>query len=535
MPNTEVMIPPWVRAESPDTFELLDDQSVMFQPQFGRNLTQVQSWSDPRWKLHRKYSAMRLDERSMLVSTILETRGKALKVYVTPNLPLRGSFPATEVFTNGTFVNSTNGWLTSDTTLSLYASERMLRVIAAANGDTVVSPGLVSVSSRAPYLMRVMTRLGRVSGTDFITSLRMGTTSFGNDIGESSAAVQDGYKTQVFVPLRTDVYPGLVWYRSNYSIMPNDFFHVNYISLARCMLVDVGTNKLLNSEALSNATWSATNMGSTLTNTTAPNGTATADVLVENTAAGQHYITTATPIVVPGAPGAYTLSAALKAGTKAYGRLAIAETTSATIVGAIFNLNSGTVGTTATGANWSGLATFVNSLGGGWWECAISANKINAAPSLNAFIMLANSMTNDTYTGSSQNIIAWRPTLSSGSFPGRLINTGSSADDGGSPNGGAAHIRGGPLSQNGLLLPYDWVEFMTNSGSELKQVTAPFNTDAFGRGYLQFRPGLSSLVGADAAVAIQDPFGRFRMMDGTSYDDKWGLYVDANLDLTEAY
>jgi hypothetical protein len=535
MPSTETMLPPWVRPEAPENIQLLDDQSQMFEPAFSRNSPQVQSWSDPRWLLKRKYTAVRLDERSMLNSTILEARGRVIPIRVFPQAPLRGSFPATELITNNSFVNSVQGWIVSDVSLTLSASERVLRVTHANVGDTVVGPGAATVVANAPYVLRAMFRLGRESGAGPTWSLRIGTSSFSNEVSEGATFATDGYKTLIGVPNTTTIYPGLVWYRSAYGNMANDFYSLQYTSLARCMLIDVGANKLARSQELSDVYWNRVGLASIATNTTAPDGGATADVLTETTSAQPHYIVNSSPITVLSSILDYAYSAALKAGTRSIARLSLQEVTSSTAIQAWFNLNSGTVVANTLGTNWANLRTFTNSLGNGWWECSIVGQKRNSAVQLFAFVALASSNAADSYTGNGSTLTAWRPTLSQSSVPGRLIQTTASQDDGGSPNGGACHIKGAPASLNGLLLPYDWVEIITTTGSELKQVTAPLNTDANGRGYLQFRPGLSGLAGADAPVIVLEPSGRFKLKNGVASDNRWGLYQDAELELTEYY
>lgn len=535
MPISEVMLPPWVRPESPERIQLIDDQTIAFQPAFARNAPQFQTFADPRWGWTRRYSAMRNDERGALLSVLNDMRGKVIKCYLTPHNPFRGAMVAPELVTNGTFVNSTSGWILSDPTIQLSAIERLMRVTVGANGDTVVMAGGVSVVANAPYALRMMLKLGRITGTGPQTTLRLGTSSFSNDVGESSLFDTDGYKVAAFVPSTTTVYPAFTWYRSSYSAMPGDFFYVHYFSMTRCLLVDVGVNKLLHSQDLTQGYWTRVGISSITVNTTAPDGTATADILVETNSTQLHQIT-ASSGAASGAPSNWAFAAALKPGTRTIARLAVSESTSSGVLQAWFNLNSGTSVANSTGLNWSALRTFVSSLGGGWWECAVVGRNTNGASVITPLVALASSNAAVSYPGSSSTLTVWRPTLSASGLPGRLISTGAGGDDGGSPNGGAAHIKGGPASVNGLIMPGDWFEIVTSTGSELKQATAPLNTDESGRGYLQFRPGLTGQVLFDGVVIVTDPFGRFRLMNGVEYENRFGLYVDASqLEFTETY
>lgn len=537
MPISELMLPPWVKPETPERIQLIDDQTIVFQPQFARNSPQIQSFSDPRWGWTRRYRGMRQEDRSMLLSTLNEMRGKAIKVLLTPHAPFRGSFSASELITNGTFANSINGYGTSDATVALSASERVLRLTQAAYGDTATGQAGATVVANFPYVMRVMLKLGRISGTGPITSIRLGTSTYSNEVGESSAFTTDGYKTQVFVPSTTTVYPSIVWYRSNYGVMPNDYVDVTYLSLTRCIVADVGVNKVWHSQDLTQSYWGRTGLSAVNANSSiAPDGSATAEALVETNSTQEHLIFPNSG-VASGAASNWSFSAALKPGTRTIARLAVGESTSSTLIQAWFNLNSGTAVTNTLGTNWSNLRTYVNCLGNGWWECAVVGRNTNGATLITPYVALASSNAAVSYPGSTSNLIyAWRPTLSASGIPGRLVNTGASSDDGGSPNGGAAAIKGGPLSVNGLILPGDWVELVTSTGSELKQVTAPLNTDAFGRGYLQFRPGLTGQMLADAPIVVTEPFGRFKLLNGIEYDNLFGLYSDANqLEFTEVY
>ena len=87
------------------------------------------------------------------------------------------------------------------------------------------------------------------------------------------------------------------------------------------------------------------------------------------------------------------------------------------------------------------------------------------------------------------------------------------------------------MSANGLLLADDFFEI----GGELKQCTAPLNSDASGLGYLQFRPLLAGAPADNDPVFINQPMGRFKLMNSYEYDNEFGLYMDATVELTEVY
>jgi hypothetical protein len=137
----EVLIPPSVRPESPVEVEPVDDQTVVFSPQFARGISQRQTWGDPLWSMRLRYKGLSEADRALLKAAIGKSRGKGANLRVTPGLPLRGSFPATELLTNGDFSNGTTGW-SAGAEYSISASDRVLRakVISAISGGTVTYP-----------------------------------------------------------------------------------------------------------------------------------------------------------------------------------------------------------------------------------------------------------------------------------------------------------------------------------------------------------------------------------------------------------
>ena len=93
------------------------------------------------------------------------------------------------------------------------------------------------------------------------------------------------------------------------------------------------------------------------------------------------------------------------------------------------------------------------------------------------------------------------------------------------------NLKGLPASTNGLLLAGDFFEV----NNELKQCTAPLNSDAAGLGFVQFRPSLHTPPADNAAVIISNPLGRFMISDGLGWDAMFGSYMEVNLTLDEVY
>jgi len=170
------------------------------------------------------------------------------------------------------------------------------------------------------------------------------------------------------------------------------------------------TNLLTYSEQFDNAAWTKSNATVTANATTAPDGTLTADKLVENTATGAHYAYQ-TPTL---AATSYTLSAYLKAGERNWSLL---NCFAGTQFYAYFNLATGTIGLTS-----AGVVASLNSVGNGWYRCAIQFTPSAGASDLG--IRSASSDGGSNYTGNGfSGIYIWGAQLEAGAFATSYIPT----------------------------------------------------------------------------------------------------------------
>jgi hypothetical protein len=122
-------------------------------------------------------------------------------------------------------------------------------------------------------------------------------------------------------------------------------------------------NLLLQSQTFDNASWTKTAATVTPNATTAPDGTLTADKLVEDTSTSQHR-TDQTPT---SPAGAQTFSVFAKAAERAFMGLRIGS------IGCGFNLSDGT-----TYALSAGVTATIVSAGDGWYRCSISVSSAAA-------------------------------------------------------------------------------------------------------------------------------------------------------------
>jgi hypothetical protein len=156
-------------------------------------------------------------------------------------------------------------------------------------------------------------------------------------------------------------------------------------------------NILQYSEDFTNIWWSK--IASTISSnaTTAPNGTLTADKLIESATNTVHYVTRTNAEFIAGTT--YTLSFYAKASERTW--LAIAYNNESNRV-AWFNLTTGVVGTVQ--ANIT--ATSIESVGNGWYRCSITSTTASTQPYPSACVTNANGVISYTGDGTS-GIFIW--------------------------------------------------------------------------------------------------------------------------------
>ncbi len=145
-----------------------------------------------------------------------------------------------------------------------------------------------------------------------------------------------------------------------------------------------GYNLLTWSQEFDNAAWTKTNTTVTANATTAPDGTTTAEKLVENSATDFHTARPTTSV------GTITATECLSVFAKASERswLALQMGSSRT---AYFNLSAGTIGTTS--ANTTATMT---ALANGWYRCSVAGERVATQGNQ---ILLASGDNTASYTG----------------------------------------------------------------------------------------------------------------------------------------
>lgn len=529
---SEVVIPPDILPESPETIELVDDQTLVFESQFSRRYTQRNSYGDPRWRFNRRYRGLRAGDQSRMRTMLMEARGAFRTVWLSPAQGVRGSFPATELFIDSNFSQGVANWNVQDGVLT--ASNNTLRATRTKGGTGVTTVYQLATLPAAyfPYTVRSFVQAPNWPAANPIGPVVTDTLYYGADY-----QTLRGLRTAFFVAMTTDNTAKYPLYALNGGggggspTAVGTTLDVLFTSMSQCFLVDNGPNRLNFSSDFSNAAWTKTEL-SVSTGFTGPDNSNAADKLTPTTANTSHFALQSYTISSE-ANVNYSLTIAVKADGYNFVRLAMGHDNGG--IASVFNLNTGVVGTydTASGTGWAHRRRYMTNMGDGWYQCTIVGIKTNATTRIDAYVIVQDGDNALDFAGNgTSGIQVFRATSALSGMPTRLVDYGASVDaDGVEQTGGALHVKGLPLDTAGLLLPGDWVEI----GGQLKQVTAALNSDQSGLGYLQFRPGLHRSPADNSPIIVTKPMGRFLLREGASWSNRYGHYADIDLTLDEVY
>ena len=209
------------------------------------------------------------------------------------------------------------------------------------------------------------------------------------------------------------------------------------------------TNLCLQSEDFA-TTWTNTNSTESVNATTAPDGTATADELIDDATNDRHMIEQ--PIVVVTATS-YTMSIFAKANTLSWIYLLENSGVSAT---AYFNLSTGVVGTVSgTGSPSATIKAYPN----GWYRCTMTFTSSGISAGFRIGITTGDAV--PTYSGSGQSVYLWGAQFEAGAFASSYIPTTTVA-----------------VTRNADVLTYSTSGWLNASAGTLYADTTPLLTNA---------------------------------------------------------
>ena len=224
----------------------------------------------------------------------------------------------------------------------------------------------------------------------------------------SGAQVNLGSSALTYVPTTT---------AARYSL-PIDHNPTTFDPLG-VLIEEQRTNLLLRSQDFS-ASWILLRL-TLSTKIAAPDGTTTADLLLDTAVAGTHVaiqtISKAASSIV------YNSSVYVKANVRDIVEFRVSDQTG-NGVRAVFNLTTATITTAATayGAGFTAGSSSITSVGNGWYRIELSATS-NTAIVLGQEIYVANASGNISYTGNGSGLYAWGAQLEAGAFPTSYIPT----------------------------------------------------------------------------------------------------------------
>jgi hypothetical protein len=282
-------------------------------------------------------------------------------------------------------------------------------VSAAASLSTGVSQLLTLVVGRA-YVVSATAR--RTAGTGAL-ALHMRTASGGGGSAVSSLTfpTPGAWGTVTYTHIAASATEHVTLFAgtsttievSAVSVKELPGYHATQANSLNRPLYTQRVNHFQRTEEFDNAAWSKTRSSISANSAVAPNGTTTADKLVEDSSTNTHLMTQA----VTTEAGSYSFQVYAKAGERGFIRLADASVANAH---AWFNLNTGAVGTVGAAAT----AT-ISSSGSGWYLCKITFTATAASNVFSMSICQADALS--SYTGdSASGIYIWGADLRLSAF-----------------------------------------------------------------------------------------------------------------------